>query len=541
MPGRVFPADGPRAGPESEHRVYDALSKQLPNGWTAWHSLKLRRGRSWEGEGDFVIAAPDIGLLTLEVKGGEVSLRGGHWYQYDRRLKKPPRDQALGLAHQLAALLKDEDIEAPPFGAGCVFPDTAFSAGPQTGDLAGLVIGERELRYLGNALPEMMKRALPDRPAPRSRRWVERLHELWGDTWVPRVTLDARVADAERRLISLDEQQLAMLDMFEDNKRALVNGPAGSGKSIVARELCRRRALAGQRVLYLCFTSALARVVDEQMASVRQAGGSVDAAAVRSLAFSMIESSGEQPDVREPGFWKLVSLQAALDHLPEQKPDLIVVDEAQDLSEEDWALVEALAGEGGIWAFHDPAQAFWRERSIPQHLFATAARVSLQRQRRNPEPIEQFARLYLEPSGTPNVRPDPAVLSLAVVDGSVEERVVHELNEVRRAGVEPDDIAVITLGGQTRSELFGRESIGSHRVARADDEAASTSIVLDTFLRFKGLERPVVILTELSAGASFEYETRMFIGLTRATASCRIVASRSQVDSDPRLAALLAE
>ncbi|HCL31917.1 MAG TPA: hypothetical protein DIC52_26265, partial [Candidatus Latescibacteria bacterium] len=34
---------------------------------------------------------------------------------------------------------------------------------------------------------------------------------------------------------------------------------------------------------------------------------------------------------------------------------MVIVDEAQDLSESNWLLVEALAGEGMLWAFHDPA------------------------------------------------------------------------------------------------------------------------------------------------------------------------------------------
>ena len=43
---------------------------------------------------------------------------------------------------------------------------------------------------------------------------------------------------------------------------------------------------------------------------------------------------------------------------------MVIVDEAQDLSESNGLLVEALAGEGMLWAFHDPAQAFWAESAI---------------------------------------------------------------------------------------------------------------------------------------------------------------------------------
>jgi hypothetical protein len=42
------------------------------------------------------------------------------------------------------------------------------------------------------------------------------------------------------------------------------------------------------------------------------------------------------------------------------------------------------------------------------------------------------------------------------------------------------------------------ERIGAYRIVKADDLAAEHEIVDDTFLRFKGLERPAVIVTDLS-------------------------------------------
>src|SRR5690606_38192219 len=66
--GEIYPRSGPRpTGSKAEKRVYRALAAALPDGWVAWHSLKLRVGAHYEGEGDFVIAAPDRGLLVLEV------------------------------------------------------------------------------------------------------------------------------------------------------------------------------------------------------------------------------------------------------------------------------------------------------------------------------------------------------------------------------------------------------------------------------------------------------------------------------------------
>jgi hypothetical protein len=50
-------------------------------------------------------------------------------------------------------------------------------------------------------------------------------------------------------------------------------------------------------------------------------------------------------------------------------------------------------------------------------------------------------------------------------------------------------------------------------------------VVADTFLRFEGLERPAVIVTDLRLVADMQ-DKRLHIALTRALATARVVAPR---------------
>ncbi|MGA9652573.1 MAG: ATP-binding domain-containing protein, partial [Polyangia bacterium] len=75
-------------------------------------------------------------------------------------------------------------------------------------------------------------------------------------------------------------------------------------------------------------------------------------------------------------------------------------------------------------------------------------------------------------------------------------------------------------------------------LARADAADASEHVVADTFLRFKGLERPFVIVTELVHGEGMKYHVRMHIALTRATSGVIVVCDEDAVGRDPRLAAV---
>ncbi len=56
--------------------------------------------------------------------------------------------------------------------------------------------------------------------------------------------------------------------------------------------------------------------------------------------------------------------------LCDQRWDTIVFDEAQDLQEEAWLLVQELAKGKRFWAFHDPGQTFWEDRHPPKRPIA---------------------------------------------------------------------------------------------------------------------------------------------------------------------------
>lgn len=74
-----------------ERKLNAALKAQLPDGWRAWHSLRLQSARYRESEGDFVIAVPKLGILVVEVKGGRIELTVGRRLQNRRELDVAPR------------------------------------------------------------------------------------------------------------------------------------------------------------------------------------------------------------------------------------------------------------------------------------------------------------------------------------------------------------------------------------------------------------------------------------------------------------------
>lgn len=71
----------------AEKAVWTALKDSLPDDCVLAHSVHVRDGRN-EYEIDLLVLWPNVGIAAIEVKGGQVSITDGQWYQSDRNQKR---------------------------------------------------------------------------------------------------------------------------------------------------------------------------------------------------------------------------------------------------------------------------------------------------------------------------------------------------------------------------------------------------------------------------------------------------------------------
>ena len=513
----LYPRNAPRpTSSEAERRVWAALKKSLPPTWFAYHSLRIRDRFGTDGEGDFVVAVPERGLLVIEVKGGEIELRDGRWFQNGREMHKAPRDQGHSYLKKLLSRMTAHSARVPSMGIVTCFPDTAFDGELTNDDMRGLVIGPNELAWLGDALPAIADKAFL-RTTAADDKWLDVLHSMWGETWVPKLRLGAR-ADVEAvDRIALDTEQLAVLDLLEDTPRVLIDGEAGSGKTLVARELVHREIARGRRVLYLCFTDALAT---EMRAKLPPAA---DAMTISSLLLHLFERAGvDAGDRNTPRFWDDLPARALKEAFgaASREWDTLVVDEAQDFTDDAWIVIGELAHERRLWAFRSTQQAFWAERFVPMKLFS--ANPKLRAAYRCPKELLALANAY-RGEGAVDELAEAAIAAERFIVSELREgetnidRIARVLSRLIADGFAPRDIAVISLRGQTPAgSVARRDEIGAHRVVRADAADANQHVVADTFLRFKGLERAAIVIADTEL-VEREFGVRMYIAITRAT------------------------
>lgn len=582
IPG-LYPRGGmPPVAPESEKKVYAAIADALPPGWYAWHSIKIRSEDGQHTEADFIIAAPGFvpsaaapsphsasappnsflspGILILEVKGGAIRKENGQWYQGGRTtpMPKAPLDQAHRSCKALLSKFAFHRLPPPAIGEAVIFPDQEFDKPPTQGDLEGVVIGARQLPYLKEVLHDLMRKAIPlqykRHPGPG---WIALIHDLWCDTWPLKPSLAFRARARLEERAHLDAAQFAVLSAALDNDLVLVRGGAGTGKTLLAAGLARREAAAGRSVLLLTFTEALGR----ELAASLSGSPLITVSPIGRLALERLREKGfDQPERYEPEFWNGVTRQAARAKSLWKacRFDTVIIDEAQDFGADEWRIATRCAGRSvlhrkRLWVFMDESQAFWEGRTLPRPFLRKCARFNLGKPYRCPPGIQALADAYVgkqaergEAGAVPDVPAAADLIRQALDDGTigilpcdrdkVHDAVGREINRLLAEGFKPTDIAVISLRGRMfEGNIMHRTDLGGRPIVQATDDRAKDNIVCDTFLRYKGLERLAVIVTDLRIN-SLRYAVRMNIAVSRAVGILRIVSARDEISRDEILA-----
>jgi superfamily I DNA and RNA helicase len=358
---------------------------------------------------------------------------------------------------------------------------------------------------------------------------------MWCESWVPEMSLLSRKKETEKKRLRLDKEQFNMLCRVIENNRVIVKGKAGTGKTILTRELAKSEASRGARVLLLCFTDALGFELSRELDNKR-----ITTAPLGKFALKLLRDKGLKiKESNDPEFWGPIIVKAAKKGLTGKEDlwDTLIIDEGQDMGKNEWKLIRKCVDKNKrIWVFMDQIQAFWKQREIPGFIVKKSMTYVLDKPYRCPSGIQALADAYLsEEADLKKARAAVKVGTIKITRTSPNEikaGVAKEIDELLKDGFEPSEIAVISLRGMMLPEnIMHSKKLGKHKIVKATDPNASEQIVCDTFLRFKGLERPAVIITDLHY-VSERYEIRMNIALTRALSILRIIGPEAEIKKD---------
>jgi len=539
---RMYPERLPKdVASEAERRLFDAFHDQFSDDWAIFWGVRFlartRKGGSRDGEADFVVAHPKYGVLVLEVKGGGISrdAKTAVWTSTDARgvahAIKDPFKQAADNMYDLRSKLRESHITgafAYPITYAVAFPD--IWADQELGLEAPreIVFDIPKIRDLKQAVVDAFKHRTGDeQPPPPGEPAIEALIQLIGSSWQIETTVGAALMGRERAIRLLTEEQFAVLDLLGRQRRALITGCAGSGKTMLAVEKARRLNREGYRVLLTCYNDNLAAWMAREFR-----GSSVVAMNFHKLCSDFARKAGIDVTRRssEPDgdFYNRRLPEALFDaaaRLPDRF-DAIIVDEGQDFDTSWWLPLQALLDDpedGILYIFYDDNQALYdRELAFP----IQTPPFPLTRNCRNTRKIHEAVMLFHDSQSQPEcIGPEgdePKLIQPA--SGANERRTVEDLIDglVKEERVRPGDIAILTRHRRENTP-FNSPPSRAGWTATWDLGAADGKVICSTIHAFKGLERPVVIVCGLDNPDPLEEQKLLYVAFSRARVYLAVV------------------
>ena len=571
-------------GSRAELRAYEALQSQLPREAAVFFSRSMIRetavGMRADLEADFVIVWPGLGILVVEVKGGGISKNDSdHWSSVDRHGNlheiHDPFKQARQQKHEILKLLQGHhrwrSVHANhvAIGHAVIFPDMQVNgdfvaAGRPSAITGGFAQMQRMAEWVSGALKYWANRT--SNLSHVTEKTVEIATEiLCGRTIFAKPLLSTQLAAEEQVRLRLTDDQGRIIRCVRNRSRIVIDGGAGTGKTILALQHAKECARDGQRTLLLCYQQRLA----EMLAFACKGVSKLRACSLHKLAEDLCRdafaTSGADLDrsIREHLAQQQIKLgldeQAmarmllAAERLPDVRFDSVIVDEGQMIGSLGWLAIEKLlrTPTSRLIIFRDPEQTwkpFGRRNRPDVALPVTEPPLLLCDNCRNTAAIHRLAyRFYKGPrvdpprdiegecpqyidakpptecvDGTPEVRNQAAVRALVVQIRDVVR------NWTENGGVPRRGVAVLLCH---RPDDFKREfknlseRMGDPRDYWAISQGDShPGVRVETLRRYQGLEAECVVLVLPDGLRRRHRRQAMYIGSTRAKSRLVIVA-----------------
>ena len=536
----------------SAERKLFSLFRDMPDtgDWYVLHSVSIAKHPTQsQGEADFIIAIPDAGIFALEVKGGRIQYENGVWYSVDRfdrrNMIKNPVSEANEAMHALMSFIKDNnsaDLHWCLFGYGVIFPDSSVHGSFSVPDLDDSQIADidnmSDLKGYLLKLARFWKSRKNQKVFVPHKQQIDEIVSLLRPNYDFRVSVSSQIRNVEKQIIVLTENQKNVFDGLMGNDRCLIRGSAGTGKTVLAMESARIFAAEGKKVGLFCYNRNLAGWLKENIGDNESivCDGLLDymEKAVRPRMGSEYEKIKEE---NLNLFYSRTVPSLYADFLLEgfcEPFDVLIIDEAQDVFDEVLLETVDLMVAGGLkegkWLFFMDADRqnlyFARlnydeiSRLLGKYTGAFTNFSLFSNCRNSQAIIEKLDSIY----GTHTKYRKMDIRGADVVIRSYRKKqdqpeiVEFILRGLIREKMQPDDIVILSalkFDHSAASELS--MPISQDRTDRKG------RFLFSTVHSFKGLESPVVILTDFERLDHEERMNLLYVGMTRARSALYIV------------------
>ena len=313
----------------------------------------------------------------------------------------------------------------------------------------------------------------------------------------------------DHAFIKLTNEQIGLLDYISEQKSATIQGVAGTGKTLIAKEAARRFGSEGRKVLFLCFNRLLYIYLRKQYPYDNVTYYNIH---------TLISEYGNRVDDTSNSKDRAAALQKIdwdlLDY------DDVIVDEAQDFVNEEIIFFKELTElkDGHFLAFYDKNQLLTTE-NVPDWINDSECKLLLTKNCRNTYEIALTAYNVIDVELNQKiVMINGRDTVLSFVKGDPIGKLKNLINYLTgdQCGYEYKDMTILSLKAEKDSILNEVYRISGIPIVR---EQSNSGIFFTTSKKFKGLESRVIIIIDID-GDSFcdeKIKRNFYVACSRAT------------------------
>ena len=508
-----------------ENEIFNAL-RNLPDEYYVFHSLQLTEVKNnilKEREGDFVIFSPNKGILCLEAKAGNIQLiartwcyangtpmsHGGPYHQAETfkynlkdyiQTRFPKKDlcQRCKFLHAVCfPSIKQEYLEK------LVMPSEAE---------AKLTLTQDSFDNITKAIEDIFSIDVNPSQIPgkeiKTKLTQEDTRFLIEKILAPKFNLfQASIGNKEIAFKRLLREQVALLNYLEEQDNAIINGLAGTGKTVLAIEKAKAHAVKGEKVLFLCFNKML-----QEHLYKNYPHENIEYYTLAALACKTCDSDTAD-------FEKLK------DRLEEQFCEAkfeykhVVIDEGQDFGNKKQQEIIQLLKDivlspeigGTFYLFYDKNQMV-QSFKLPKYIAEADCKLTLFRNCRNTADIAQTSLklLDIKSEKQPKVLNDSVHGEKPVIifadKAEVKSKVDSIIEEHLKNYGHTDNLTILTCKKEDESALSENCQI-EEKTSRRYYVYEEHKVLFTTCRRFKGLESDVIILIDIDQDSFIKAST----------------------------------
>jgi hypothetical protein len=517
--------------------LFDEFQKKLDDSFSVIHSKRWidpdkKNGKRTQGECDFIVIHPSKGILFIEAKSGKTfycSAINEYWHKVCvGNTFRNPLNQIINCQWAIIKILNRQlgiDLKLP-YNYAIAFPEADKISGNLPDELLPqMVIIKTDLAKLQIKIEKALGIFTKPLNPPISTELYNRILALFRSEFTIMTSLSSQIEDLNAQFFQLEKEQVYVLDQFEDNKRVLVEGCAGSGKTVIAIEKAQRSFYDGKRVLLLCYNIPLAKQLREKAKDLKI---NIDIYSFHALCEHVVKATGgsfivDGDDLKN--FYNIKCPELLMDSIPlfSKKYDCIIVDEAQDFVSEWWIPIMDLMDDSKkseIFIFRDLNQnIFSRDSFIPiENMFNIKLNINYRNTPAIIKWINKKCQTRIIPSKRLDEGIDPTVKN--VKDGNEEfvevQNIVSKL--INKEGIKPNQIVILGRNPKKHSIFNSIDSIGGCKLTESQLLTESHGCIrYSSIYKFKGLEAECVLFTGLGNGRNDMLEDMSSVLLTGAS------------------------